>query len=154
MTCINNDGNCGAYDASAIASYIIYRCARTGRPLCNIKLQIILYYAQAEFLVSTGRACFHDDITAGAMCPVVPEVYRRYCIYGGANIPSAGIAARDMRIGDEDMEVLNRIIDRTAVYSVLTLMEITRRQAPWKNARASSNRVISPYELEKYFSEN
>ena len=60
------------YRASDIARYIIERCKETNRTISNLKLQKILYFVQAEFLVSTNHACFSDPIEAWDFGPVGP----------------------------------------------------------------------------------
>ena len=75
------------HDVQVIARYVIHRCSQNERPINNLKLQKILYFIQAEFLVGTGKACFDDEIEAWASGPVVPAVYSRYMIFGSTNIP-------------------------------------------------------------------
>ena len=75
------------HDVQDIARYVIRRCWQNERPVNNLKLQKILYFIQAEFLVGTGKACFDDEIEAWASGPVVPAVYSRYMIFGSTNIP-------------------------------------------------------------------
>ena len=49
-------------------------------------MQKILYFIQAEFLVSENEPCFYEEIEAWNFGPVVPEVYHVYKIFGGSNI--------------------------------------------------------------------
>ena len=82
------------YSALDVLKYIIKRCNENGYTISNLKLQKILYFVQAEFLVCTGRVCFPENIQAWDFGPVVSEVYHRYKVYGSANIPY-------VRIGEE-----------------------------------------------------
>ena len=63
------------YSAIDIARYIIWYCKNHGYTISNLKLQKILYFVQAEFLVSAGAPCFYQDIEAWDFGPVIPEVY-------------------------------------------------------------------------------
>ena len=56
--------------------------------ISNLKLQKILYFIQAFFLVSTPEQCFEEKIEAWDFGPVVPEAYREYKQYGSGDIPS------------------------------------------------------------------
>lgn len=139
------------YDVQLIARYVINRCAQTKRPISNLKLQKILYFVQAEFLVGTGQACFDDDIEAWTYGPVVPAVYFEYKIFGSTNIPDQGkdgFAA----ISKQDRNRLDAIIDEAAKYSASNLTEITHRQSPWKNAYSRKGNVIKQPEIKEYFS--
>lgn len=42
------------YSALTVAGYIIKRCSDTHKPASNLKLQKLLYFVQAEFLVGTA----------------------------------------------------------------------------------------------------
>jgi len=58
-----------------------------GHSVSNLKLQKILYFIQAEFLVVKGIPCFEEEIIAWGFGPVVLEVYHEYKVYGAAGIP-------------------------------------------------------------------
>lgn len=74
------------YNALTVAKYIIKRCNDTNRIISNLKLQKLLYFVQAEFLVTTTHACFPEEIEAWDFGPVVPEVYHRYKAYSSIKI--------------------------------------------------------------------
>jgi uncharacterized phage-associated protein len=139
------------YDVQLIARYVINRCAQTKRPISNLKLQKILYFVQAEFLVGTGQTCFDDDIEAWTYGPVVPAVYFEYKIFGSTNIPDQGKDGFEA-ILKIDKERLDAIIDEAAKYSALNLTEITHRQYPWKKARKRKDLLIKKSEIKDYFS--
>lgn len=138
------------YDVQLIARYVVNRCAQKQRPINNLKLQKILYFIQAEFLVGTGRACFPDEIEAWTYGPVVPAVYFHYMIFGSTNIPDQGDNDFES-ISEKEKEHLDAIIDEAAKYSALNLTEITHRQSPWKNAYKRKDKVIKQAEIKEYF---
>lgn len=78
------------YTALSVARYIIDYCNEIGRGISNLKLQKILYFVQAQFLVSTSNnaPCFSDPIEEWDFGPLVPSVYHHYKVYGSAIIPS------------------------------------------------------------------
>lgn len=138
------------YDVQLIARYVINRCAQKERPISNLKLQKILYFIQAEFLVGMGKACFDDDIEAWTYGPVVPSVYFEYKIFGSTNIPDQGDDGFES-ISRQDKDCLNAIIDAAAKYSASSLVEITHRQSPWKNAYRRNDKIIKQSEIKEYF---
>ena len=69
------------YNAVDIARYVIERCSRQNKTISNLKLQKILYFIQAEFLIAKHQPCFAEKIQAWDFGPVVPEVYYTYSMY-------------------------------------------------------------------------
>lgn len=139
------------YDVQLIARYVINRCTQNERPISNLKLQKILYFIQAEFLVSMNKACFKDDIEAWNHGPVVPDVYFEYNIFGSTNIPDQGNDGFKS-ISKQAKDHLDAIIDVAAKYSASGLEKITRHQYPWKSAYMRNNKVIKQSEIKEYFS--
>ena len=76
------------YSALDVSKHIIQRCNETGNTISNLKLQKILYFVQAEFLVSTGGACFPEAIEAWDFGPVIPCAYNEYKQYANGDIPT------------------------------------------------------------------
>ena len=74
------------YDAVSVAKYVINYCMKKAAPVTNLKLQKILYYLWIEFYKATGKPLFNNTIRAWPLGPVVPDVYDRFCAYGGLPI--------------------------------------------------------------------
>ena len=141
------------YRALDVAKYVIERCNKMGYPISNLKLQKILYFIQAEFLVAFDEQCFQEDIEAWNFGPVVPEVYREYKIYGSASIPY--LKEYDgVFINEEHKAVMDEVIDLCAQYTASTLVSITHNQKPWKDSfQRGRNCIISPKAIKEFFSE-
>lgn len=142
------------YKVLSIARYVIERCNSQNRTISNLKLQKIMYFVQAEFLVSKNQPCFAEEIEAWDFGPVIPEVYREYKIFGSANIPVVRRIERPLVLSEEDQELINGIVDECAQYSASALVEITHNQSPWLDAYAPGfNNIISKDSIKEYFSE-
>ncbi len=145
----------GMYNVLDIAQYIIRRCNEQNQPISNLRLQKILYFVQAEFLVSKGEPCFNERIEAWAFGPVVPEVYHRYKGYGAASIPFVTTSPFIRLLCEEDQNLIDRVIDETSKYSVTTLVDITHNQTPWINAyRLGFNCPITNESIKSFFEED
>jgi len=148
---------CGDYDmyrALDIARYIIERCRENNRPVSNLKLQKILYFVQAEFLVTKNQPCFAEEIEAWDFGPVVPSVYYEYRMFGSGNIPCIGKSNVRHVISVRDRRILNEIIDECSRYSASALVEITHNQTPWIEAYKNGyNSEITTRSIKKYFKE-
>lgn len=148
------------YHALTVAKYVIDYTNRNGKSISNLKLQKVLYFLQAEFLVSTGNVCFMDRIEAWDFGPVVPAVYHQFSIFGAASIPkirndTTYFIFYDKDILSEHRIIINRMVDALSDYSAADMVRITQNQAPWKNAYRSRHitNEITRESLKAYFSE-
>lgn len=147
------------YNALSVAHYIIDYCNERGRGISNLKLQKILYFVQAEFLVSTpnNTPCFKDRIEAWDFGPVVPTVYHQYKLFGSAIIPAKMndvLVPYYEDIALEDQLLIDSIVDDASRYTASQLVQITHNQAPWKKAyRRGYNNEITNRSILEYFRE-
>ena len=139
-----------------VAQYVISYCHEKGYPISNLKLQKILYFIQAEFLVSTHTPCFYENIEAWEFGPVVPEVYQKYKIFGSSNIGVYGrIIQRTMGLNNREINMINNMVDDTSKYSATQLVDITHRQSPWVNAyKRHYNNIITNESIKEFFEKN
>lgn len=142
-----------AYSALDVAKYIIKHCKEKNLPISNLKLQKLLYFVQAEFLVTKNEPCFDEDIEAWDFGPVVPVVYREYKIFGSANIPCIDYDNYETdTISTDDKEIIDGIVDMVSPYSASQLVSITHQQDPWRNVYSPRrNNVITPDSIQKFF---
>lgn len=156
------------YKALDISRYIINYSDAHNDIISNLKLQKILYFVQANFLVTNNKPCFNEPIEAWDFGPVIPIVYYEYKVYGAAYIPKiktyleyedektkTSVTRKTYNndcINDEDKKLINEIIDRLTNYSSADLTTITQHQSPWIDAyhkkRAS---VITTDSIKEYF---
>lgn len=142
------------YSAIDVARYIIWYCKRWKYSISNLKLQKILYFVQANFLVSVGTPCFEEEIEAWDFGPVVPEVYHEFKIFGSADIPKAVCLNAGEMILRKDKALINEIVEQCAKYPASVLVEITHRQAPWREAYEKyCNNIIEKNAIRDYFKE-
>lgn len=95
------------YDALTVAEYVIKYSTLSGMPVSNLRLQKVLYFIQAEFMVSTNSECFNDRIEAWDLGPVVPTVYRKYKVFGASSIPIDSSKDAERAINSEDRKMMN-----------------------------------------------
>lgn len=135
--------------------------------ISNLKLQKILYFIQAFFLVSTSEQCFEEKIEAWDFGPVVPEAYREYKQFGSGDIPSISyiidfdgediweskvIKYKDNVISEPDKQRIESVVDKFADYSATDLVSITHAQTPWKVAyKKGQNNEITIDSIKGFF---
>ncbi|MFO0935699.1 MAG: DUF4065 domain-containing protein [Gemmataceae bacterium] len=130
-------------------------------PLTNLRLQKLLYYAQAWSLVLRKSELFPDRIEAWRHGPVVPDVYNR--LPGGIGngiIESNMFKAFPDLDGDESL-FINRVWDTYKQYSAWALGQKTHTEQPYIKAWGDRTQKgitrgsdeIRVEDLEEYFSE-
>lgn len=115
-----------------------------------MKLQKLLYYAQAYVLGMTGQPLFNNQIQAWPHGPVVPDVYHVYDIYGKDNITEVP----DGIIPSEFHALISTIIRDKGRLSAHDLRNMTHSEIPWQEAWNSPNsKIITNNMIEKCFTD-
>lgn len=142
----------GLYSVQDVAKCIIYYSNKMLYGVSNLKLQKLLYFVQAKFLVETGVPCFDDEIQAWEYGPVVPSVYREYKCYGGMPLPTSEDRAFLKQITDEDKQRIESIVTYFGLYTATDLVKLTHHQDPWEKASdLGLNSTITPKSIQDYF---
>lgn len=74
------------YSASLIAYAFVKRGIEQGKPVTQMKLQKLVYFAHGLHLAQYEQPLITENIQAWKYGPVVPEIYRIYNIYGSSEI--------------------------------------------------------------------
>lgn len=142
------------YQANTIAKYFINKASENvisedgqKEGITNLKLQKMLYFAQAFFLVKTKKVIFSDKIEAWEFGPVIPSIYHEYKNY--KNKPITG--AYDLKIDADDENLLNSVWEIFGQYSASHLVDMSHAHQPWKDAFGSKDKTITPKSIEKYY---
>jgi uncharacterized phage-associated protein len=121
------------YTADDIANWFMATLDRSaGDAVTHLKLQKLVYYAQAWSLALLGRPLFEEDIQAWTHGPVVPSLFQRFRDFGWHALPPPD------SVPDLEPEVEELLGDITLTYgehSALKLEELTHGEAPWLLAR-------------------
>lgn len=97
-----------AYKAVDIADYVVSYCIDTF-PISNLQLNKILYFIQRDFLQKNPEGLFSEDFEAWKFGPVVPDVYYRYCGFGGAFI--LGRPQNIIKLNEDEEKRILEIVD-------------------------------------------
>lgn len=159
------------YNVLDVCHFIIKYSNEKGYGVSNLKLQKLLYFVQAYFLISKsdGTPCFSERIEAWGFGPVVPEAYKEYKMFGANDIPDMEsrieykeqdiwhtikrIKYNDAVISEEDKKLIKEVVDKFSDSSASYLVELTHNQNPWINAYVpSKNNTITNQSIKEYFS--
>jgi len=143
------------YTVENVAKYIIYLASQAfvgdnkeREGITNLKLQKVLYFAQAYYLAKIGKPLFSDNIEAWEYGPVVPEVYEKFRSHGSDSI----ICEEDKSsLSEDDKETLKKVWGTFGGYSASRLVDIAHAHTPWKEAYQTSTKIISRQTLKEYY---
>lgn len=155
------------YNVIDVSRHIINYSNKKEYGVSNLKLQKLLYFTQAYFLLTKKETCFYERIEAWDLGPVVPVAYREYKQFGSGNIPtityvierdydniwnSKVIPFKDVIVSEEDKRLTNAVVDKFSEYSAADLVRLTHRQKPWIDAYVPKrNNEITIDSIEDYF---
>ena len=128
-------------------------------PLTNLRLQKLLYYAQAWSLVLRESELFPEQIEAWRWGPVVPVVYNDLPDGQKASQIQPDMFMDSPDLPPEEAELVRSVWESYNPYSALRLSRMTHEETPWVQAwgqrptdgTGSGNDPIEVDELEDYF---
>lgn len=142
------------YKAENVARYLIFLASQEHQEkeregITNLKLQKMLYFAQAYYLAKIGKPLFAEKLEAWSYGAVVPDVYRKFKSHKNRPI----VFEEDKStLKEEDKEVLKKVWDAFGGYSASRLVGIVHAHKPWKEANNSDDKVISNKAIKDYYS--
>lgn len=130
---------CAPTAALHVADFFLIVAAAEEEPdyLSSLRLQKLLYYAQALSLAIRDRPLFREDIEAWIDGPVVPTVFARFADSADRRIaPSSTF----VWLSAEDDEFVRSVWKAYKGYSATAIRKMTQYEAPWRLAdRGPSN---------------
>lgn len=140
--------------AASVGRWFLNHADRdSGEALTHLKLQKLIYYAQAWFLANYDRPLFNEDMEAWAHGPVAQTVYKKYRGNGWEALPPE----KAVNVGDELSDFLAEVYDEYGQFSAKKLEKMTHEEEPWKAARgdlppeARCNNPISKLLMRNYY---
>ena len=126
--------------ALKIAEWFINRVDRSsGDDITQLKLQKLIYYAQAWWLANNNESLFKEDMEAWAHGPVAPSVWQEYKDNGWQSLPPI----ENFKLGTQYKAIegfLDSVYESYGKYSAKELEKLTHNEEPW----ISTRRKLSP----------
>lgn len=117
------------HSALDIAAWFLNEIDRkAGDSITNLKLQKLVYYAQAWGVTLLGRPLFEENVEAWAHGPVVDAVYQEYKHLRYGTIPRS---RRRPRITPQERVVLEGVLAVYCEHSAKFLEDLTHSEEPW-----------------------
>lgn len=124
------------HSALDVAAWFLNEVDReAGDSITNLKLQKLVYYAQAWAVALLGRPLFHEPVEAWAHGPVVNCVYQEYKDHGFDSLPRS---RKRPQFAPEERVVLEDVLAVYGEHSASFLEALTHGEQPWQTARGDS----------------
>ncbi len=121
-----------AHKATTLAKWFINRVDRdSGDDITHLKLQKLLYYAQAWHLAHTDEPLFNEDIKAWTHGPVVPSVWTEYKSCGWNPLDPV----EPPKLDKETVGFLENVFAAYGGFTAKKLEQMTHAELPWREAR-------------------
>ena len=117
--------------------------------ITNMKLQKLVYYAQAFHLAIFDNPLFSEKIEAWIHGPVCPELYFEYKRYGSMPIESEHNVSLDM-FRKNQISLLDEVNEVFGQYSAGKLRNMTHEDEPWKEMKAETGIIKKGRMMEFY----
>jgi uncharacterized phage-associated protein len=147
------------YKAVEIAEYILARAYENGELVTNLKLQKLLYYAQAWYMVHhEGKRLFSDDIEAWKLGPVVRELYKKYKRYGNRSVDNEECGEESIRkLTLYERSFIDGFLAEFMEFTAISLVNMVHAETPWIEAFDENNpnaaNVISVDSMYRFYSD-
>lgn len=112
-----------------VADYIL----KSKGSMSAMKLQKLVYYAQAWHLVWEDKALFPEEIQAWANGPVIPDLYNKH--RGQFTLEPGFFQGNPEEIPSPSKDVIVRVLDFYGDKDAQWLSDLTHMEKPWKDAR-------------------
>jgi uncharacterized phage-associated protein len=143
-------------NALDVARYFLCCVDReAGDTISHLKLQKLVYYAQAWSLVFRNQPFFGQDIEGWVSGPVVRDVWDEYKVYQDRDIPPP--VNFDPEFAEDELEVLEEVWSTYGELSAKHLRDLVYSEQPWLNSRQGldlaeqSTNIISHDDMKMYY---
>jgi uncharacterized phage-associated protein len=149
------------YPASAIALEFVKKGIQENKPVTQMKIQKLLYFAQGFYLAQYGSPLISESFQAWEYGPVIPEIYSTFKIYGSSPIVDAStlfffttdakkIEIESQSFTDDAKSIIDFTWNALKDIDAIALSTWTHKEnSPWK--AHYKNGVIPNGELGAYF---
>jgi len=123
-----------------------------GDLITNLRIQKLLYYAQAWYLVNYNRRLFNDPIEAWEFGPVIRSVYKKYQAHKGEPIPYKTNNKEENVFQPHQINFLTEFFRVFSNFSATALVSLSHSEAPWINAyEQGQNSTINTQEMKAFY---
>ena len=127
----NQQTNLSALD---VAKYFLCKAHQEGDLITHLKLQKLLYYAQAWYLVNYDSPLFKEPIRPWTLGPVVKEIYDKFKDFGAKPIDYKPTGKESNIFSEKQKHYLDEFYDIFFKFTAHELVNMSHNESPWKDA--------------------
>jgi len=137
-----------------VAEFFIHLANETGSYISNLKLQKLVYYAQAWHLALYNEPLFEEDFEAWVHGPVIPALYQKYKKFSWKPIQEE---VEEPDIPEDILDFLGEVVKVYFGCDAYYLERMTHQENPWIQARGSllkddiCDEIITKESMREYF---
>src|SRR6478672_9634684 len=124
-----------AYSASLIAYAFVKKGVETGKPVTQMKLQKMVYFAHGYHLAKYDEPLIEEDFEAWQFGPVAPSIYNEFKLYGSDPIrmtETDKLLAELRTLSPDAQHAIHYTWEATKDISALKLSGWThKKNSPW-----------------------
>jgi uncharacterized phage-associated protein len=142
-----------------VADYLILQAdAESGDVMTHLRLQKLVYYAQAWHLAIYSKPLFRETIQAWVHGPVCPVLWSRFANMKFQPILPEHVRENRKQIAGKEKELLDEIWQVYGQFTAKHLEDMTHNEDFWKEARGDTPEAqfcitpISRESMEHYYS--
>lgn len=140
--------------AIQVTNVLLAWANKNGDVVTNLKLQKLLYYAQAWYLVNFRRRLFEDAIEAWEFGPVIRDVYQAFKRHQSAPIPYRTTGREESALQSRQVDFLGEFYKVFSNLSATALVSMSHAEKPWIEAFVpDKNQEIDWRRMRDYYTE-
>src|SRR5215203_2690640 len=124
-----------SYSTSVIAYAFVKKGIAAGKPVTQMKLQKMVYFAHGYHLAKYGEPLIKEDFEAWQFGPVIPSIYNEFKLYGSDPIQmeeTDKLETELRTLSPEANDAINYTWEATKDISAYKLSGWThKRDSPW-----------------------
>jgi len=133
-----------------VAFYFLYKANQDGDTITNLKMQKLLYYAQAWYLVNFNKPLFEEPIEAWPYGPVISKVYHQFKKFRNKPIEYKATGKEKEKFTDKKLDYLDQFYNKFIEYSAHTLARATHNEV-WREAHDEGEQFIDNEIIKKFY---
>lgn len=120
--------------------------------ITNLKLQKMLYFAQAAYLSLNGnKPLFADDFKAWDFGPVIEDIYHSFKQSKNQPIDKPTNADYVKAVSADTVEFLESVWSVFGKFSAAKLVQMSHEHQPWRDANANTDKTITKQKIYEYY---
>lgn len=124
-----------------------------GDLITNLKMQKLLYYAQAWHLVFFKKPLFKEDVEAWELGPVLSAAYQEFKKFKFNPIKYKSDNKELKLFTDKQLEFLSSCYETFIRFSAHDLVNMTHNEQPWKDAYENGKEIIPHESMKRFYTE-